>query len=108
MQQPTAFDLILHTPSAVFESANLSESLKGYSQTQGQSRSALSSFRHEVGNSSSGELFLQVTAKADFVTTDPTLSREGLLVDVEISPSCLEHCFIENLTACNKSWILIS
>ena len=39
----------------------------------------------ERSGHSSDRLLLRILASADYFTTDPVLSKEGLLVDVEIS-----------------------
>ena len=94
MQQPTAFELSLHTPIAIAKSEHLSDSLNTYSVSRTISLTKSMSGQQQLVTSQPEGLFLRITANADYFTTDPVLSNEGLLVDVEISVLII-HLFVQ-------------
>ena len=83
-QQPTAFTLDTYTLSEVFETPELITSLASYSEgrtinSAGQKSPAAREPR------SASVLFLQVTAAADYFTTNKTLMHEVPPVHADLS-----------------------
>ncbi|MCJ1407822.1 hypothetical protein MMC19_001893 [Ptychographa xylographoides] len=122
-EQPTAFELSIHDPAILFETATLNNSFYAYSNKQAIPKDSLPdlSDTHDIASlkapSPRSSLFLHVSASADYFSTNTTLMRNGLMVDVEIIldpflldlfPKSLVPTAVYLLALALVSWVLSS
>ena len=98
VQQPTAFDLSIHEPKDITLKQVLNESLWSYFDNSHwiipKSRDlpiAPQPIRDRSTPRQFRGLLLQITATADYYSTNSTLMRDGLAVDLDISKSETLH-----------------